>query len=56
MSQNLLVTYTQNNLDIFHCLPVVRRDLVPGNIMIIGESQEVIDSLINQLVSGRYIW
>jgi hypothetical protein len=54
MSHSLLVTYTQNNLGISHRIPAVRRNLVLHQLTI-GESQEIIDSLINQLVSRHYI-
>ncbi len=55
MSDSPLVTYIQNELDISHRVPVVRRDLVLRQFFIIGESKEVVNSLINQLVSGHYI-
>lgn len=47
MSKTLHATYTQNDLDIFQHVPVMRRDLVLAQFTtIIGGAEEVIDSLL----------
>jgi hypothetical protein len=46
-SGSLSATETQNELDILHCIPVARGNLVLSQFTMIGESQEVINSLLN---------
>jgi len=55
LSDSLLETYTQNKLDILHCLPVARWDLVLCQLVMLREGQEVIDSLLNWLFIMYYI-
>ena len=48
MSDTSHVTYSQNGLDIFYRIPIVRRDLVLAQFLpILGAREVVIESLLS---------
>jgi len=47
MSDSLLVTHAQNQLNVLHHLPVVGQYLILVQFAMVREGQEVIDGLLN---------
>jgi hypothetical protein len=43
---HLFATYTQDYLNILQSIPVSRRDLVLGEISVVGKREKIINSLV----------
>ena len=47
------VTDTQDELNVLHCSPLLIRYSVLRDVMVVGKSKEVVDSLLNWLFSAH---